>query len=371
MDELETPSAMVELRKVQRNCADMADRMSTLGVKLRPHVKTHKCVEVAQLQCRGHFGGITVSTLAEAEFFAAAGWRDLTLAVPLAPGRLARVMALMARVDVLNLLLDHQDMASKLAEAGAVRGRPVPVFLKVDCGYGRAGVDPESSTGLALARWLHENPNLDFRGLLAHGGHAYHCVGREAIKVVAEEERTVTVDFAERLRAEGISVPEVSVGSTPTMSVADDLTGVTEVRPGNYAFFDLFQAKIGSCSIEDVAFSVLTEVIGVYPQRGQVIIDAGAIALSKDGGATHVDHQNEFGAIYTADGETPLKHLKLTGLSQEHGKVHLVGEGPLPDLGTRLRVLPNHSCLTAAAHHSFAVVNEGRVVDRWYPAKGW
>ena len=366
---LTTPCALVERSRVERNTARMGERMRSLGVRLRPHVKTHKCIEAARLQVRGHFGGITVSTLAEAEFFAAAGFRDITYAFPLAIPAIARAAAVARTVDHLHVLVD-QDAVVTALEASACR---FSVFLKLDCGYHRAGVDPESETAVALAQRLADSPAIDFRGVLAHAGHSYDCRDAEAIRTVAQSERDVTVEFAERLRRRGIPVTEVSVGSTPTMSLATDLAGVTEARPGNYVFYDAFQAAIGSCTLGDAAFSVLTTIVGHYPEQNKMIVDAGALALSKDPGATHVNPECGYGAVFNADGTRQLQELHVTSLSQEHGQVR--GTRPLRfedyPLGSRLRIVPNHSCLAAALYDRYHVVDAGRVVDEWRPTRGW
>ena len=263
-----TPCALVDLDRLERNATDMAARCARLGVRLRPHVKTHKCVEAAKVQLGGRPGGLTVSTLAEARALAAAGFDDLTYAVPIAPARLPAVLELVRRGVRLGLLVDHPTAAAEVAAAAAAAGLRLAVWLKVDCGGRRAGVDPVRDDALGLARSLAGSPYLDLAGILTHAGHAYRCRDRAEAAAVAVEERDVMVAFADRLRAAGVPATEVSVGSTPTVTAAEDLTGVTEVRPGNYAFFDAFQVAVGSCSLEDVAFSVLVTVIGHYPARG-------------------------------------------------------------------------------------------------------
>ena len=366
LEQIVTPTALVDLDRVERNCRAMSRRATRLGVALRPHVKTHKCTEAARLSVAGHFGGITVSTLAEAEFFAAAGFDDITYAVPLAPARVPQAVRLAATIRRLHVLVDHSDAVTALA-AGA-GPRPLSVFVKVDCGYHRAGVDPTSAQADAVVDAVIAAPQLDFAGLLTHGGHSYDCLGREAIKRVAEQERDVVVSFAERLRARGVPVPVVSLGSTPTLSVAEDLSGVTEVRPGNYVFYDAFQAAIGSCSLDDAAFSVLCSVIGVYPDR--LIVDAGALALSKDLGATHAGNQG-YGVIADLDAQ-PLEGLSLSSLSQEHGIVRgdrsTLGK---QRLGDRLRIVANHSCLAAALHAEYQVVRGRQSTTTWHPVRGW
>ena len=190
LESISTPAGVIELSRVLQNTHRMAARAHELGVRLRPHVKTHKCVDVARLQAATHFGGITVSTLAEAAHFADAGFTDITFAVPIAPGRVPRALAIGRQIERLNLLVDDDVSIDALEAAGSTT--PIAVYLKVDCGYHRAGVNPLSDEGLRLARRLHDSPHIEFVGVLAHAGHSYDCVGVEAIRVVAEAERAVT-----------------------------------------------------------------------------------------------------------------------------------------------------------------------------------
>ncbi|MCU0303568.1 MAG: alanine racemase [Thermoanaerobaculales bacterium] len=370
IDELPTPCALVDLDRLEANAERMAERAHELGVRLRPHVKTHKCVEAARIQTRGHFGGITVSTLAEARGFVEAGFTDLTYAVPVAPQRLAEVVELGARVERLAVLVDHLDTVRAIEEVGRTHSVVLPVWLKLDCGLHRSGVDPEAEASVVLAQRLAASPQIDFRGVLTHAGQSYRATGREEAAVVARDECRVSRAFVNRLAEDGIAVPEVSIGSTPTMTSADDLAGVDEIRPGNYLFFDAFQAAIGSCGLEDVAFSVLATVVSAFPERQRAVVDAGALALSKDPGPTHVDPACGFGRPVATEDQHPLPGLRLTSLSQEHGVVEGPGTAALRP-GTRLRILPNHSCLAAAGFDRYRVVRGLEVVDVWRPIRGW
>lgn len=365
---LATPCALVDLDAVERNTSRMAERMARLGVRLRPHVKTHKTIEAAKLQVRGHFGGITVSTLAEARFFADAGFRDITWAFPLPPDRVDDVAALSAKARV-NVLVDHEDALAAIE----ARGARLPAFLKVDCGDHRAGVDPSKPESVAFAARLARSRHVEFLGLLTHAGHSYECRTVGEIRDVARQERDVVVGFADRLRSKGIEVREVSVGSTPTMAHVERLDGVTETRPGNYVFYDAFQAAIGSCAIEDCAFSVLATVAGNYPAQGKLIVTAGALALSKDAGPRHIDPECGYGVIASADGSVRVPHLRLRDLSQEHGQVYGRNAADIVEfpVGARLRIIPNHSCLAAACHDTYVVVRRGEVVAEWRPVRGW
>ncbi len=370
--ELPTPAAVVDLDRLERNCARMGERVARLGARLRPHVKTHKCVEAARLQVRGHFGGITVSTMAEARAFAAAGFRDITYAVPIAPTRVEEAAEMVRRLDRFTVLVDGDVVVAELEACAAAQGVRFPVMLKVDCGYHRAGVDPMSDAAIALAARIAGSPGLQFRGVLTHAGHAYRCRNAAEIAPVAAQEREVTVAFAEQLRRAGIAVPEVSIGATPTIALTEDLAGVTEVRPGNYAFFDAFQAAIGSCTLDDAAFSVMATVIGSYPERGVALLDAGALALSKDEGPRHVDPECGYGLLVDPVARRPLPGVTLHALSQEHGHVR-GGAGAVAALpaGARVMILPNHSCLAAALFERYAVARGADVVAEWRPVRGW
>jgi D-serine deaminase-like pyridoxal phosphate-dependent protein len=370
---LKTPAALVDLDVVERNTTHMAERMARLGCRLRPHVKTHKCVEIARLQVRGHFGGITVSTLAEARLFAAAGFRDITYAFPLPINRIEEAASLGSQLDRFSVLLDHPATLHELETHSHRTGVRFSVFLKVDCGYHRVGVDPDRDESVWFAAKLSQSPHLDFRGILTHAGQSYRCRTLEEISRVAGQEREVMVAFANRLRQAGVRVDEVSVGSTPTMSVTQDLEGVTEARPGNYVFYDAFQASIGSCSLSDCAFSVLVTVVGQYPDRNKLVVDGGSLAFSLDPGPRHADPECGYGSFITTDGRRPMPELRLVSMSQEHGQIY--GRGPIDferyPVGSQLRIVPNHSCLAAAMFDRYHVVREDHVLDEWSPIRGW
>src|SRR3989442_941066 len=213
--------------------------------------------------------GLTVATLVEARELARAGLTDLTWAVPLDPTHLPSVRGIVDETGAtLRVVVDD------LATARALAGSDLRVWLKVDCGYHRAGVDPASPYALEVARELARERGLAFEGILSHSGHAYRTTNRGEAARVAEEERRVMVGFAERLRVEGIAVREISVGSTPSMVAAEDLTGVTEARPWNYVFYDRTMVLIGCCAPEDVGVTVLASVVSHQPGASHFIVDA-------------------------------------------------------------------------------------------------
>ncbi|MCB9592457.1 MAG: alanine racemase [Sandaracinaceae bacterium] len=351
LDALETPCALLDRARVTANCDAMRARADALGVRLRPHLKTAKCAEVARL-AGGE--GITVSTLEEARYFAERGFRDQTYAVGITPDKLARVAAIDADVAVLT---DDVDVAHAAAAAG------LPAWIEIDSGQGRGGLAPDDPRVVACARALGER----LRGVLTHAGHSYGGRSVEAIRAVAEAERAAAVDAAERVRAAGVPCPGVSVGSTPTAVHAARLDGVTELRAGVYVFFDRFQLAIGSCGADDLALSVLASVVS--RRDGAVWIDAGTLGLSSE--RSMDPFGGGYGVVTAADGAPLPGDPYVDALNQVHGRV-VARDGALPALpvGARVRVWPNHACITAAMYDAYEVVDDDRVVDRWPRLRG-
>lgn len=352
VSDLPTPALLLDLEVLRENLARMADRCRSLDVALRPHFKTSKCVEVARLQRELGAGGFTVSTLEEARVLFDHGFDDLTWAFPVIPSRLSEARELAER-GRLRLTVDSPEAVAALEASG----HPFHVWLEVDCGGHRSGVDPPSDRALDLAWRLASSRTLSFDGLLTHSGQAYQARGRAELERVLETERRAMVELAQRLGSAGIEVAGVSIGSTPAMSVAESLPGVTEARPGNYAFHDYTQVQIGACRVADCAVTVLSSVVSCQPGAAHSVLDAGALALSKDAGP-------EAGCMgRLLDDARPGKlrwDAKLVSLSQEHG----VADAPLV-VGSKVRILPNHSCLTAACWDEYHVVQGDRIVDRW------
>lgn len=359
--ELPTPCLLLRRDVLEANCARMKARADALGVALRPHLKTAKSVDVARRAAPS--GAITVSTLREAEHFLAHGVRDLTYAVGLEPGKLAACAALVARGAALTVITDDVEVARAIAASRIA----LRALIEIDVGQHRGGVDAESGSLLAIAGVLGDR----LAGVLAHAGHAYGAESVAAIRTIAEDERGRAVRAAERLRAAGHEAPVVSVGSTPTAIHAAHLAGVTELRAGVYVFFDRFQQAIGSCAEEDLALTVLASVIGVRAAEGVVVIDAGSLALSADRSMARFG--GGYGELRDRD-DAPLPGRPIvSSVNQEHGIAHVGALASRLRVGDRLRVRPDHACITAAMHDRYHVL-EGdgdRVTDVWLRANGW
>jgi D-serine deaminase-like pyridoxal phosphate-dependent protein len=368
---VKTPGLILDLARVRRNASRMTEVARRGNVRLRPHIKTHKCIEVGRLQTTGHNGAITVSTLAEATAFADQGFSDITYAVPIEPGKFAPAIELHNRGIKLKLLTDDADTVTLLNESAGAAGVVFDVFVKIDCGTHRVGVEPHRSEVIEIPRMISDAKNLNFAGLLTHAGHSYNAKTQDEILEVARHERDSMVELAERLRSQSINVPTVSIGSTPTMSVIDHLDGIDEIRPGNYIFFDAYQATLGSCSFGDTALTVLTAVIHKNKYDRKLVVDAGAIALSKDRGPVGLDPGCGYGHVLDLEGNET--GMRVTGMSQEHGEIDGI-DSPLFEwikVGDRLRILANHSCLTAAQHSHYHVMDNNELVDTWKIERGW
>lgn len=371
--ELPTPALLLDLEILDHNLAFMQRRADSLGVTLRPHIKTHKCVEVGKRQERLGAKGITVSTWHEAERFSQAGFKDITWAFPFPPVYSTRA-AKMAKATTLRVVIDSREAKGHLDKVCRTTGTKIHVWLKVDCGYHRAGVDPKSQYAEDLVKALADSAVLEFDGILSHSGHSYHARRREEILPFANDERDVMLEFAERMRGRGMEIPAISIGSTPAMSVIENLEGISEIRPGNYVFYDYTQVMIGSCGAADCALTVLASVVSHQPGASHIITDAGALALSKDEGPTHVKNDMGMGVIFEDYERKRLSsHLAVTTLSQEHGKI--VADAPRflenkYPVGGRVRILEHHSCLTAANFDRYYVVKGEDVVDEWPILRG-
>lgn len=372
---LPTPALVLDEARMLRNVARLRERLAPHGVVLRPHLKTVKSVEVARLVLAGGDGPATVSTLKEAEVFAAAGVRDILYAVGIAPGKLGRVLALRASGCDLCVILDSVEQAEAVGAASRTAGDAVPVMIEVDCDGHRGGLRPGDPALVALGRAVVEG-GAALRGVMTHAGESYGVAGEAAHAACAERERAAVVVAAEALRAAGLDCPVVSVGSTPTAHAARDLSGVTEVRAGVHVFFDLVMAGIGVCTVDDIALSVLATVIGHQRGRGWVLVDAGWMAMSRDRGTASQAVDQGYGLVCDVEGRV-LGDLVVAQANQEHGIVALrAGSGGvLPELavGTLLRVLPNHACATAAQFSEYAVLraDAGAPLACWPRFGGW
>ena len=393
--DVSTPAALIDQSRMLRNIARMQQRAHALGVRLRPHIKTSKCLEVARRQQAAGAAGITVSTLKEAEQFFAGGYPDILYAVSIAPSKLARALALRRQGCALSIVVDSMAAAQAVVDCGRAEAHAFDVMIEIDCDGHRSGVSPEHAELIEIGGLLHRN-GARLRGVMTHAGSSYDLDNPQALERLAEQERSRCVRAAERLRAAGLPCAEVSVGSTPTALSAANLHGVTELRAGVYVFFDLVMANVGVCALSEVALSILTTVIGHQAEKGWVIVDAGWMAASRDRGTQRQNIDYGYGAVCDLDCN-PIEDFILSGANQEHG-IMSRRDGRAPDavgsaigcatgcatgqagiverfpIGTRLRVLPNHACATGAQFPEYQVLTAGGsapALQTWSRFYGW
>lgn len=376
LHDIPTPYLVLDRPRLLRNIETMHARAAQLRVPLRPHLKTAKSIDVARLVLDARTSGITVSTLREAEYFADHGLHDQFYAVPLAPDKLPRIAALLKRG--VRLLCATHDLAAAQAIEAAARAQQVvlPLVIDVDIDQYRSGVEPDSPEFLALARFVHASPQLSLEGIMIYGGASYDAPDTAAIARLAERIRSGGLAARDKLLAAGLPCGIVSYGSSPGTFFAERMDGVTESRAGVYVFQDLFQAGLGACAIDDVALSVAATVTGHKRGANRLIIDAGGLALSKDRSTADTGFDAGYGLVCDLDTGALLPDLWVSSASQEVSIVTTRSGAPVDferhPVGSKLRILPNHACMTAAAHEAYHVVDGGaEVVAVWPRVNGW
>lgn len=373
--DLQTPCLVLDERRMMRNIARLKARLAGTGVALRPHLKTAKSIAVARHMMERSSGAATVSTLREAEQFAAEGVTDILYAVGIAPNKLDRVAALRRRGVDLSIIVDSAEQADAVVAKVRETGEPVAVLIEVDSDGHRSGVKPGDPALLDIATRLHRG-GAQLRGVLTHAGGSYDCRDVAAIARAAEQERSAAVGCARALREAGLPSPVVSIGSTPTAHFLEDFTGVTELRAGVFVFFDLVMAGLGVCTLGDIALGVLATVIGHRRDKGWILVDAGWMAMSRDRGTAKQAVDQGYGLVCDIGGR-PFGDLIMEQANQEHGVLALRpgAGGSLPDLavGDMVRIFPNHACATAAQHDRYHVLGEnGQEVSAvWNRFSGW
>lgn len=328
----------IDAAKAKANIRFMAEKAAKHGLRLRPHLKTPQCIEVARWYREVGVTGVTVSSIAMAEYFASDGWTDITLAMPLNVRELPRILDLAQRIR-LNLVIDSEAV---LDWVGATD--PIPLFIKIDAGYHRTGIPAEDLDRIdALVSKIRNAPGLVFAGFLTHAGHSYSCRSHSEIRALHAEQLRLLQPLN---RFGGI----VSIGDTPTCTVADDFSGIGEIRPGNFIYYDMKMVQISACEPHRISVCMVAPVISIHLERNEVILHGGSVHFSKDS-MTDADGKTSFGQVVrltetgwgnVVDGAT------LRSLCQEHGFV----TGPSDfiqslKIGDLLGVLPVHSCLTA------------------------
>lgn len=380
---IRTPAALIDTLALQRNILRMQQRADGAGVALRPHIKTHKCMEIAKLQLAAGATGVTASKPYEALAFIERGVPSVTIAYPfLEKDGVHELLQSAAEHGCrdLRFVVDSQAGLRQLAMAvnsSSTRfSESFPVYIKVDVGLHRCGVDP-SAPGMLLevARALEAEPSLHLCGLLSHAGQAYGAAGADECRKIGEGERQLMLAARDTLVSAGLvgSTFEISVGATPTELARTEFSGITELRPGNYALMDRTPLRLNLAQPQDVALCVLATVVSTNSRFA--IIDAGSKVVSSDKGAHGADGMSNFGhafscARYDDFVEGRGAHYEVASLSEEHGWLRRLPDAPVLGVGDRVLLVPNHSCPIVNLSDelcSVSVSDAGEVTHEYWP----
>src|SRR3954469_10077401 len=344
LSDLPTPQVLIDHTRAMNNIARVQALASGCGARLRPHAKTHKSPVVAGWQIDAGAVGIACAKIGEAEVFVDAGITDIRLPYPVNPANAARLIALMDRASI-SIIVDHPSVVRGWSDAMRRADRTLDVLVKVDVGFHRCGLDP-AGDALGFLQTVAALPGVKLRGLLSHAGHAYHAASEDDLRAIARQEAETLADLCARAAAAGIALDEVSVGATPTLRFSVQQEGLTELRPGNYVYFDRTQVALGAASLDDCALTVMATVVTKH--EGRIILDCGSKTLTNDQ-ARGISKAPGFGAVLLADGNSPRRvdeTLLIERLSEEHATVKVTGT-PRLEPGDRVHVVPNHSCVVS------------------------
>jgi D-serine deaminase-like pyridoxal phosphate-dependent protein len=354
---------LIDRPRLTANIERVQQMASGAGMRLRPHAKTHKSPRIASWQIDRGAVGICCAKLGEAEVFADAGIRDIRLPYPVNPANADRVLALMDRATI-SIIVDHLDVARGWSEAMRHAGRTLDVLIKVDVGFHRCGIDP-AADALAFVQAIASLPGLKLRGLLSHAGHAYHAPSESDLQAIARQESETLAALRESAATSGIALDEISVGATPTLRFSAGQPGVTELRPGNYVYFDRTQVALGAATLDDCALTVMATVVAKHP--GRIILDCGSKTLTNDA-ARGITASPGYGAVLAGESDA-LDYareiddaLVIERLSEEHATVRVNGTTAL-EPGDRVRVVPNHSCVVSNLVDVVRLVDGDQVIE--------
>ncbi|MFH1297065.1 MAG: alanine racemase [Bacteroidota bacterium] len=358
LDQIKRPTLLLDEAKCRANIRMMAEKARWNGVIFRPHVKSHQSATIGEWFREERVTAITVSSVGMAQYFADAGWDDITIAFPVNLRELEEIDRLAGKIQ-LNLVVNAPDLIPMIDHT--IKNE-MGIFVEIDTGYHRSGRTMEDITAIEkIIQGCHQSRKLRFQGFLSHFGESYQAHNPEEVETVyhhgVQEIRQIKNSLKQG--QQGI----ISVGDTPTCNLIEAFPGVDEIRPGNFLFNDVMQLTIGTCTIDQIAVCLAAPVVELYPARNEVVVYAGAIHLSKE--KINRDGQEIFGLVVQLTGEgwsEPLEGCVVSQLSQEHGVLQL-DPATLQTLkpGSLIGILPVHACLTADAMRQYTTLQGKRV----------
>lgn len=350
---IETPALLIDGVQLRNNITQMQKMADTAGVKLRPHLKTHKSAEIAKLQLAAGASGVTVAKLSEAERMAELGCKDIFIANQIThPLKIERLGNLNRKID-LKIGIDHPEQIDLLERYLPDSGHKLNVLIEIDSGLRRCGIGVNQDL-IRLAQKCIISDSLHLSGIFTHAGQVYSARSEEERRSIGAYEGQIMQEAAKMLARENIILKTVSVGSTPTVEFSAFNPAVTEIRPGNYVFYDNIQCSLNACQLEQCALYVLATVIS-QPASDRIVIDAGSKALGLDTGAHGLKSVNGYGRMVNIRG-------RLDRLSEEHGVVILEKAGSIR-IGTEVLIVPNHACAVVNLYDKYHLIENESIAE--------
>lgn len=360
MIDIVRPALLLDERKCKANIARIVNKAKKAEVKLRPHFKTHQSHEIGRWFRDLGIIRCTVSSIKMADYFARDGWNDITIAFPVNPLEHVLINDLASKIK-LNLCVSSIDALKLLREN---LKHTINIFIEVDNGYHRTGIQPENREAIdTILAIIHESELMRFVGFLSHAGHSYKSTSWEEIILIHAKSKDLMIELGNSYR-EKFPLLELSIGDTPTCSIATDFVGVDEIRPGNLVFYDLTQATIGSCDLNDIAIAMACPVVEINRQSNEIFIHGGGVHFSKDFLAKENGSLSYGQVVKLTERGWSLPPLKMfvKSLSQEHGIIHAADEEIKNiKVGDVIGILPVHACLTADAMGEYFTFDGKRI----------
>jgi D-serine deaminase-like pyridoxal phosphate-dependent protein len=361
MTKIIRPTLVVDKTVCLRNMERMAKKATDLNLRFRPHFKTHQSVKIGGWFRQFGVEAITVSSVQMAQYFAANGWKDITIAFPLNILEIDNINRLAAQIK-LGLLVENTEAAGFLTKHIL---HPVDVWIKIDTGNYRTGIEPHDYKQVEMViEKLAEGKNLTFKGFLTHSGHTYSAHSTDEIFNRHFDALLKLKSLKHRFSNQFADI-EISMGDTPAATLCTNFNSVDEIRPGNFVFYDLMQQNLGVCTFDDIAVKMVCPVVAKHVLRNEIVIHGGAVHFSKDS-ITNIDGKEMFGRlIITKDGEKQMLDQMnyLSKLSQEHGILKVAhNQFKNFNVGDLVEIIPVHSCLTANLMGHYRT-NEGELIE--------
>ncbi|WP_371362237.1 D-threonine aldolase [Sporomusa rhizae] len=351
--QVDTPALLIDEDIMLENIHFMQNKANQYGVNLRPHTKTHRMPELAELQMRKGAVGITVAKVGDAEIMAAYGLTDIFIANEIVGiTKLERVKALAEKITI-RLGVDNEYQVDQLAQVFKTAKSPIEVLIELEVGENRSGVITDEAL-LSLAKYIHKQEKVVLKGVFSHEGHSYKAQDTADCCNLALESQRRTLRAANLIRREGIALDIVSIGATPSLMQTEIIEGITEIRPGTYIFMDAGQGN----AINDYSRCAATVLVTIIskPTEERVVFDAGAKTLTS---------QNRPAGICATEGQGLVKNsnnIRVAGLFDEHGLIYDRQFRTEVEIGDKIEIIPNHICPTCNLYEKAYLVSKGKVL---------